>query len=391
MKKTVMLVDDEIQILKTLKRLFFNCPYEIVYMTSAMEALEYLKNEPIDLIITDVRMPQMDGIEFLKIVKGLYPSTIRVVLSGYTDSSAIYKALEMNLVKMYIFKPWDSDELVKTVEQLFELEDLLRSKKIMEVINNFDSMPSVPALYQKIEQMIREDVDVDKIAKLIESDQTSAAKVLRIANSVFYGGKTGSISQSIMYIGLTNIKNLLLSSLVFESNGKHRQAIERLWENAAKTNQLAHHYYRKIFGKKIPDVCASAGLLHNIGMAIFICNYESVYGKILDEYEEKHEELLNIEMSLFGLTHQEIGAFILNWWDLPLPNIEAALYHHNPINDQVINKELLCIIHISNHFAWENMSPNYSMSTCVEECCQFLEITVEEAGEMAQELMSKKV
>lgn len=75
---------------------------------------------------------------------------------------------------------------------------------------------------------------------------------------------------------------------------------------------------------------------------------------------------------MLGVTHQELGGYLLNWWELPLPIVEAALYHHNPLEEGIINRELLSIIHIANQFAWKHVDPAYAILPQVEACCDFL-------------------
>lgn len=377
MVKTIMFVDDERQILRALNRLFMDSPYETVFMDSGEEGLAYMQNTPVNLVVSDIRMPGMNGFDFLRHVKERHPETMRVALSGYTDSRVIYKALEENVAKMYMFKPWDNRELLNTIDKMFQLEEVLKDKKIMDLINNLDDLPTIPDLYTKIKLMIQDDEDVDRIAKLIEGDQASTAKILRIANSAFYGAKTGSISQAIMYIGLANVKNIVLSNSLFKTTGAMGAKVKQLWQNATLTNRMTNHLYQRITGKKIPNVFASAGLLHNIGMTVLISHFTSVYSEIIKLGVNNSEECMENERRLMGVTHQELGGYLLNWWELPLPIVEAALYHHTPLDERVINQELLCVVHLANDGAWKYMKEKRDPDPNMEACLAFLGTTAE--------------
>jgi len=314
---------------------------------------------------------------------------MRVALSGYTDSRVIYKALEENVAKMYMFKPWDNRELLSTIDKMFQLEEVLKDKKIMDLINNLDDLPTIPDLYSKIKAMIQDDEDVDKIAKLIEADQASTAKILRIANSAFYGAKTGSISQAIMYIGLANVKSIVLSNAIFNVTGAMGDSVKKLWKNATLTNKITNHLYQKIIGKKIPNVFASAGLLHNIGMVVLISHFTSVYAEVLKLGFGNSEEYAETEKRLMGVTHQELGGYLLNWWELPLPIVEAALYHHTPLDERVINRELLCVVYLANAYAWKRMGEKRPEDPQVSACCEFLKTTPEAIDVYLSELQEK--
>ena len=386
MPNTIMFVDDERQILRALNRLFMESDYECVFMDSAEEALVYLENNQIDLIISDIRMPGMNGFDFLRKVKEKYPTTMRVALSGYTDNQVIYKALEENVAKMYIYKPWEDDELEVIIDKMFQLEEILKNKKIMDLINNLNELPTIPNLYLKIKKMIQEDENVENISKLIESDQASTAKILRIANSAFYGAKTGSITQAIMYIGLTNVKSIVLSNALFHTSGKLEEIMNRIWINATLTNRMTNHLYQKITKKKMPNIFASAGLLHNIGMVVLISHFGELYSKILELGIENINNFMELESSMLGITHQELGGYLLNWWELPLPIVEAALYHHTPLDSRVINRELLCIVHIANANAWRRMGEEFIVNENIEACCEFLKTSPEEIDSFLAEL-----
>ena len=280
MTKRILFVDDERQILRALKRLFIDSDYETVFMDNGEDALAYLEDNPVELIISDIRMPSMNGFDLLKKVKEMHPLTLRVALSGYTDSKKIYKALEENIAKMYMFKPWDNKELLNIIDQMLELEDLLKNRELLDLINNINDLPTVPQLYLDIKRLIQEEADVDAIAKKIEEDPPITSRILRVANSAFYGAKTGSISQSIMYIGLINVKNIVLSNGVFDAAKSHSSSVKILWEHATITNKITNLIYQEFMKKKIPNIFASAGLLHDIGKVIMFTHLGDTYDAV---------------------------------------------------------------------------------------------------------------
>lgn len=121
MKNTLLLVDDEKYILKTLQRLLGEEGYTIFTATSGQEALELLKNHAIQVVISDQRMPQMKGNDLLKQVKKLYPDTVRMVLSAYVDFGSIQEAINEGAIYKFISKPWQDDVLLNYVHEAFAL------------------------------------------------------------------------------------------------------------------------------------------------------------------------------------------------------------------------------------------------------------------------------
>ncbi|MDH5546732.1 MAG: response regulator [Gammaproteobacteria bacterium] len=127
-RRKILFVDDELNIINSLKRCFRGVGYEIHSATSAREALEILKLHEIGVVLSDQRMPQMTGVEFLSQVKELYPETIRIVLSGYTELDSITDAINKGSVYKFLTKPWDDDLLKRRVEEAFQAYEMSREK-----------------------------------------------------------------------------------------------------------------------------------------------------------------------------------------------------------------------------------------------------------------------
>ena len=113
----ILCVDDEPFILSSLKRLLHGQNYEIFAVNSGREGLAVLKNNPIDLVISDMRMPEMNGAQFLEQVFSQWPDTIRILLTGYSDAIDMIAAINRGNIWRYIAKPWNDEELLITVQQ----------------------------------------------------------------------------------------------------------------------------------------------------------------------------------------------------------------------------------------------------------------------------------
>lgn len=121
---SMLIVDDELNILKSLKRLLIDTDYKVLTCESGAEGLEKLSENKVHLVISDYRMPEMDGVEFLSKVKESYPETIRLILSGFADAAAMVGAINDGQVYKFITKPWNDQELLTTIMRAFEQYDL---------------------------------------------------------------------------------------------------------------------------------------------------------------------------------------------------------------------------------------------------------------------------
>ncbi|MHA3736497.1 HD domain-containing phosphohydrolase [Pseudomonas sp. Eth.TT006] len=134
-RPAVLLVDDEESILNSLRRLLRAQPYEVLLATSGAQALEILEQRPVDLVMSDARMPGMDGATLLARVRELYPHTKRIMLTGYADPEAIIKAVNDGQIDRYISKPWNDEELLLTLRQALEHQHLQRERERLERLN----------------------------------------------------------------------------------------------------------------------------------------------------------------------------------------------------------------------------------------------------------------
>ena len=120
-KKTVLFVDDDVILLRSIKRGFLDEPYKQLFAKSGEEALEILQKEEIHVIVSDMCMPGMDGVELLKIVRETYPNVIKIILSGYTDMSVLQEEFSEEEIFRFVCKPWKLEtDFKKIIQQAFE-------------------------------------------------------------------------------------------------------------------------------------------------------------------------------------------------------------------------------------------------------------------------------
>lgn len=146
-KSTILIVDDEISIVKSLTRSLMDDNYSILTALSGEEALLKLKNNEIDLVITDQRMPGMSGLEFLKKVQLEYPETLTIMLTAYGDIETAIEAINEAGVYKFILKPWNEAELRLTVQRALELRWLIMEKNVLQ-----QKLKRQEAIFKKLEK-----------------------------------------------------------------------------------------------------------------------------------------------------------------------------------------------------------------------------------------------
>lgn len=366
--------------------------YDVITATNAEDAFDLMQHENIDMIFSDFKMIMSDGKGLLLKVKERFPSVIRVILGGKEEDSVIFNAIQNNIAKTCILRPWDQSILVLS-NKIFQTEEKLKKSDFFSYFVNLNELPTIRTSYQKILQLIDNDGEMQDIANAIGSDPSMAAKLLRVANSTYYGMKTNSIKQAVTYLGMRNIRDLVLSTSIFDmfnTQDVPERLYQPLWKQAFMCSKIVNATY-KILRKSAPAHASLAGLLMNIGSIFLLKQFDKRYTNIIQEIKQlNHEEsqvtLENLEIEAFNSTHSEVGGYLLNWWEIPYPIVEAAIYHHNPFNENVIDKELLCIVHLAEHYSAKTIYLDSNVND-VEECLKYLNIQKGEFERKVDELI----
>ena len=169
----VLLVDDEENVLRALKRLLRKEPYELVTALSGEEALEKLAQEPVHLVISDQRMPGMSGTELLGQVKERSPDTVRVILSGYADMSVVVDSINQGEVYRLLAKPWNDDELKTVIRQCLEQYDMrAQNRELLEKTRAQNE--ELQRLNERLEEMVAERTQTLRLSQEILEELPAA-------------------------------------------------------------------------------------------------------------------------------------------------------------------------------------------------------------------------
>jgi two-component system NtrC family sensor kinase len=149
----ILLVDDEVNVLRALERTFMDEEYEVLTASSGSEGLSILQDiSPVQVVVSDYRMPQMNGVDFLREVRRCWPDTVRIVLSGYADTAVVISAINEGEIYKFIAKPWNDDELRIAIINALERYSL--NKKNIELTE---------ALSAKIEELKKANADLERL------------------------------------------------------------------------------------------------------------------------------------------------------------------------------------------------------------------------------------
>jgi HD-like signal output (HDOD) protein/CheY-like chemotaxis protein len=356
--RRILFVDDEPMVLAGLRRsLYFMCQeWEMQFVSGGQEALETMARQPFDAVVTDMRMPVMNGAQLLDEVRQRYPQCLRFVLSGQADQQTILKTVTP--AHQFLAKPCEGTELKDRLTRALAMRDLLHSQQLRGLIAKLESLPSLPALYDELTRLLTKgDASVTQIGKLVSQDIALTAKMLQLVNSAFFGLRTEVCSavQAVQLLGVDTIRGLLLSTHVFsafQTDLLSQADLQYLWNHSMTTASYAREIaVLQGADRSLTEECFTAGLLHDSGKLILACALHDVYSDVLSNARRPNANLNAIELELLGCGHADVAAYLLGLWGLPNGVIEGVAWHDRPAQSNHAGLSSALATHLASVYA----------------------------------------
>ncbi len=333
----ILLVDDEPKILSGLRRMLavISPDWTVDAANGGREALEQLTQNAYDVVLSDMRMPEMDGATLLNIVKARYPNVIRFILSGFSDKAMVLRTI--GSADQFISKPCNPSELKDIIARALEARRMIRRDEMRRKVSEMKKLPTLPDLYLHLQQALASpNSSLEQIVGIIEHDITVSAKILQLVNSAFFGLKHNitSLRQALMFIGTETLKGVVLTSHLFSQfSPQETEAfeIQALYQHSFMVGMLAQKISSRIStDAKFLDEVAMAGILHDIGKILLMRSQPEEYKLVLARTKADRTPQHQAEQQILGATHSRIGAYLMSVWGLPESIVRAICFHHEP-------------------------------------------------------------
>ena len=216
--KTLLFVDDEPNVLQGLQRQLrpLRAEWDMYFVEGGQKALDFLATRPVDIVVSDMMMPGMDGEQLLLEIVKRHPQTIRIILSGHSEREAALRLV--GPAHQYLSKPCDANELRQAITRAFALRTLLDNDRLKRLVNRIRTLPTLPASQNQLaEELQKESPSIERVGEIISHDLGMTAKILQIVNSAFFGlgQPVSNVSEAAIYLGLGTIHSLMLSVGIF--------------------------------------------------------------------------------------------------------------------------------------------------------------------------------
>jgi HD-like signal output (HDOD) protein len=360
MKMRILFVDDDPLLLSVYDAMLVGETDRWQYATAGngQEALEALAQGSFDVVVSDMRMPGMSGIELMKEVCRRHPQVSRIIISGLGDQEEIARGLETT--HQFLTKPVRLGELLDTLERIGQLDAYLQDDKLKALAGKLDSLPSFPSVYLQIMTEINsEEPSVEAIAEIVIQDPALTAKMLQVANSAAFGlgQKVSSPFEAVQFLGMATVRSISLSAHVFssfEQAGLRGFSSARLWDDALYCAQItrAIMHAEKAAESEIQDACTAA-LLRNTGQLMLAVNFPKEFYEAIARANQLNVPLQTAEQEIFGATHSGVAAYLFGLWGLAAPMVEAVAFHLEPGRSSVQTFSPLAAVHVAHVLAQE--------------------------------------
>jgi HD-like signal output (HDOD) protein/ActR/RegA family two-component response regulator len=348
----ILFVDDDCDLLDGLRDALRSRRREwrMTFVPGGEAALGVLEREPVDVVVSDLRMPGMDGAALLTQVARIQPDAVRVVLSGHADPETIGRVAAV--AHRMLVKPSPIEVVAGVIERSCVLLDVTDGVQLIRAAAGACVLPSPSATYIELAELLAHvDATPEQVEAVLERDIAMSAKVLQLANSAYFGARqpVSSLRDAVALLGHETLRALVLSAEAFQKFDPPAAipgfALAAVEHRSLQVGRLAHKLSE---GKPEADDAFAAGLLLDVGLLVLAAQEPGCLAEVLVAAEREGRPAHDIELERHGITHAEIGAHLLALWGLPHTIVEAVAHHHRPLRSPAPSFDAIATVHIAD-------------------------------------------
>ncbi len=337
-KRRILFADDEAAVLQGLRSVLRPQRHEwdMTFALGGPAALKEVQTNAFDVVITDMRMPVVDGAELLRQTKALQPRAVRLVLSGQTDAESAMKSVFT--AHQFLAKPCDIEKLRSVVKRACDLNELVSGDELRALAGDVSILPAAPQTYLAISQALNNPACcIRDVAGIVEREPSLCAKVLQVVNSAFFGlpRAVSSITQATNYLGTVALRNLALAMETIAATTRAQlplsnQELLDFQTNSLLVGLLGRRWYAG--DRRRADEAFVAGMLRDMGHLVLAARGEAAAG---------------------ADCHAALSAYLLGLWGIPHSVLEPVAFHEQPerVEHDVI--EVVDVVHLCDRVAAE--------------------------------------
>ena len=348
----VLFVDDEELVLEGIADMLHRDRHrwQVGFATGGRAALEILAAGGIDMVVTDLRMPDMDGEQLLLEVRERYPEVARIVLSGQAEAATAQRLLAV--AHQFLAKPCPAEQVREVLARTECLKLLLADEELRALVGRMGALPVLPATYARLVRMLDDPrASIGSVAAAVREEPALSAKVMQAVNSAFFGlpNRMSDPQQAARYLGDRALRALILSLEVIDALSAGRGVLGAVAEQV-RARGLATAHLAAVVARRIApgagDDAFLGGMLHDIGRLLLAARLPDEFRCVVATARDGGREE-PAEREVLGVTHAEVGAYLIGLWGLPHPVVEAVAFHHDPARARHSTPCALTAVHVA--------------------------------------------
>lgn len=346
----ILFVDDDPRVLAALRASLWRRrrQWEMVFVGSGGDALEHLARDAFDILVADLRMAPVDGVELLETVSIAYPEVGRIMLSGEVGIEQRFAA--MHVSHQFLGKPCPPGLLDERLSSILQARARLTNSAARRATGANIGLPSPSIVCARLQAAL-DDSSIGKIARTIESDIAMTARLLQVVNSNYFGvsRNISDVDEAVQVLGVDTIRSLALTHELDPADDRdvdtltaHARVTRDVCSGLLASTQLAEDTQHR-----------TAALLHDVGRLVIRTQLPQMYRATAEVAKREGRPVATVEYEHSGFSHAEVGAYLLSLWGLPPAVVGAAAHHHQPAHAPNEHFELAAAIHVADYLASE--------------------------------------
>lgn len=363
----IVFVDDDPQVLRALEVLLRSRKdtWEIHYLNRAQAALNLMETQRVDVLVTDMMMPTMDGATLLSHVVQKHPEVFRVVMSASMDRELTLNNLD--LIHQYISKPVTGNELIHVVDRACKLRKFVKNASLRKYIAQINTLPSRPQSYQQLRILLAQrPYQTAQISQVISRDPGLTSKLLQWVNSNFFGirQRITDVHEAVSLLGSELLHDIVEKFNAFDmpcSLSPRQIELNELWDHSARVAAFTKAIMvnqEHVEPQALKDAY-TAGLLHDVGKLIMVEHFGSRYSQLLQKARQLNLNPRELEISELGVSHAQVGAYLLGLWGLPDSIIDAVACHDQHAIPMECGMTLQAAVYLANMMDQSEAGPTH--------------------------------
>lgn len=332
----ILFIDDEPNVLQGLQRMlrYMRVDWDMRFVESGQAALELMESQLFDAVVSDMRMPGMDGAELLAEVRRRNPGAVRVILSGYSDAESVMRTV--GPAHQFLAKPCSAKDLVDVIQRAFALERVLGSEHLRKLLTGLKGLPTPSETYYALlDYMKRPEASSSGIAEIISRDVAMTAELLKLTNSSYFAlsSRLSLPLQAVRILGFEILGALVLRIGIFRSF-KGLPEMGRQVEEVNRDSFFVARVARRIarlenFDEHAQEEAYCAAMLSSIGLLVLLDQCPGEVSRVKAAVANGADPL-DAEFEVFGASHFQVGAYLLGLWGFNKAVVEAVAFLGRP-------------------------------------------------------------